>query len=68
MLHGVAQALLDRVGDRWWQEPEGGYRRDNIGQIRAQLGDDRFELAYAEGMALGFDDAVNVALGVVRLP
>jgi hypothetical protein len=65
VLHGVAQALLDHVGDRW-QEPEGGYRRDSIGQIRAQLGDDQFELAYAEGMALGFDDAVDVALGGVR--
>jgi len=65
VLHGVAQALLDHVGD-WWQEPEGGYRRDSIGQIRAQLGDDQFELAYAEGMALGFDDAVDVALGGVR--
>jgi tetratricopeptide (TPR) repeat protein len=65
VLHGAAQALLDRAGDRW-QEPEEGYRRDNIGQIRAQLGDDRFELAYAEGRALGFDDAVDVALGGVR--
>jgi predicted ATPase/class 3 adenylate cyclase len=65
VLHGVAQALLDQGGDRW-QEPEAGYRRDSIGQIRAQLGDDRFELAYAEGMALGFDDAVDVALGGVR--
>jgi predicted ATPase/class 3 adenylate cyclase len=65
VLHGATQALLDRVGDRW-QEPEEGYRRDSISQIRAQLGDDRFELAYAEGMALGFDDAVNVALGGVR--
>jgi predicted ATPase/class 3 adenylate cyclase len=65
LLHGFAQALLDRVGDRW-QEPEEGYRRASIGRIRAQLGDDRFELAYAEGMALGFDDAVGVALGEVR--
>jgi hypothetical protein len=65
LLHGVSQALLDRVGDQW-QEPEASYRRDSIGQARAQLGDDRFELAYAEGMALGFDDAVDVALGGVR--
>jgi predicted ATPase len=65
VLHGVAQAFLDRVGERW-QEPEGDYRRDNISQIRAQLGDDRFELAHAEGMTLGFDDAVDVALGTVR--
>ena len=62
VLHGAAQAFLDHVGDRW-QEPEEGYRRDSIGQVRAQLGDDRFELTYAEGMALGFDDAVDAALG-----
>jgi predicted ATPase/class 3 adenylate cyclase len=64
-LHGVAQDALDRIGDRW-QEPEDGYRRDSIGQIRARLSDDRFELAYAEGRALGIDDAVDVALGEVR--
>jgi predicted ATPase/class 3 adenylate cyclase/tetratricopeptide (TPR) repeat protein len=62
LLHGVAQAFLDRIGDRW-QEPEESYRRDNISQIRAQFGDDRFELAYAEGKTLSFDDAVDVALG-----
>jgi predicted ATPase/class 3 adenylate cyclase len=65
VLHGVAQAVLDDIGDRWL-EPEGDYRRDSIDQIRAQLGDHRFELAYAEGRALGFDDAVGVALGEVR--
>jgi predicted ATPase/class 3 adenylate cyclase len=62
VLHGAAQALLDRIGDRW-QEPEDDYRRDNVSQIRAQLGDDGFELAFAEGMTLGFDDAVDVAFG-----
>ena len=65
VLHGVAQAFLDRVGDQW-QEPEAGYRRASVGQVRAQLGGDRFELAYAEGMALGFDDALDMALGGVR--
>jgi hypothetical protein len=62
LLHGVAQAFLDRIGDRW-QEPEESYRRDNDSQIRAQFGDDRFELAYAKGMTLSFDDAVDVAHG-----
>jgi predicted ATPase/class 3 adenylate cyclase len=65
VLHGVAQAFLGGVGDQWL-EPEAGYCRDSIGQIRAQFGDDRFELAHAEGVALGFDDAVDVALGQIR--
>jgi predicted ATPase/class 3 adenylate cyclase len=61
-LHGVAQAFLESIGDRWWQEPEEGYRSGGIGQTRAQLGDDAFELAYAEGKSLGFDDAIDAAL------
>ncbi len=63
-LHGVAQAFLDRIGELW-QEPEESYRRDSIGQIRARLGDDRFELAYGEGRTLSFDDAVDAALSPV---
>jgi predicted ATPase/class 3 adenylate cyclase len=62
VLHGAAQAFLDRIGDRW-QEPEHDYRRDNVSKIRAQLGDDSFELAFAEGMTLGFDEVVDVAFG-----
>ena len=61
VLHGVAQAFLDRIGERW-QEPEEGYRTRSIGQIRQQLGDDAFELGYAEGRTLGFDDAIDAAL------
>jgi predicted ATPase/class 3 adenylate cyclase len=62
-LHGVAQGFLDRIGDRRWQEPEEGYRRSSISQIRSQLGDEQLEQTRAEGTALGFDDAINAALG-----
>jgi len=65
VLHGVAQAFLDRIGDPW-QEPEEGYRKSSVGQIRTQLGDDQFELAHAEGTTLGFHDAIDVALGQVH--
>ena len=65
VLHGVAQAFLESIGDRWWQEPEEGYRSGSIGRMRSQLGDDAFELAYAEGKALGFDDAIDAALARV---
>ncbi len=65
VLHGAAQALMDGSGEPW-QQLEAGYRGGSLDQIRAQLGDDGFELGYAEGMALGFDDAVGVALSGVR--
>jgi predicted ATPase/class 3 adenylate cyclase len=60
-LHGAAQSLLDRLGGPW-QDPEGRYRQESIDGIRARLGDDRFDAAYAEGVALSFDDAVSLAL------
>jgi predicted ATPase/class 3 adenylate cyclase len=65
VLHGAAQAFLDRIGDPW-QEPEEGYRKSSVSKTRAQLRDDEFELAYAEGRALGFDDAIDAALGEVH--
>jgi hypothetical protein len=37
MLHGVAQALLDRTGLPW-EELEACYRRDSLDRVRAHLG------------------------------
>jgi predicted ATPase/class 3 adenylate cyclase len=65
VLHGAAQAFLDRIGDPW-QEPEEGYRKSSVAKIVAQFGDEAFESGYAEGRALGFDDAVDAALGQNR--
>jgi len=62
VLHGAAQAFVDNIGEPW-QQPEAGYRRDSLDQIRTHLGDDRFEQAYAEGMMLSLDDALDIALG-----
>ncbi len=62
VLHGVAQTFLGRVGEPW-QEPEARYHHDSLHQIRAHLGDDQFEQAYAEGLALSYDDALDLALG-----
>ena len=66
VLHGVAQAWMDRIGEPW-QEPEGGYRRDSLRQMRSHLGDDQFEPAYAQGLALSPDDALHLALGPADL-
>jgi predicted ATPase len=65
VLHGTAQAFLDQVGETW-QEPEERYRRTSIDEGRAQLGEDEFQRAYAEGRALSFEEAVDFALGKVR--
>jgi tetratricopeptide (TPR) repeat protein len=36
VLHGVAQAFLDRTGEQW-QEPEARYRQDSLAEVRARL-------------------------------
>ena len=64
-LHGVAQAALERT-DEPWQDPEAGYRRENLGRVRAALGEEQFELVYARGMTLGLDQALDLALGRSR--
>ena len=66
LVHGVAQAWLDQTGEPW-QEPEARYHRDSLRQVRARLGDARFEPAYARGLALGPDDALDLALGRAAL-
>ena len=64
-LHGAAQAFLDRTGEPW-QDPEADYRRDSLDKLRAQLGDERLDRAYAQGAALSFDDAVDLGFGRAR--
>jgi predicted ATPase/class 3 adenylate cyclase len=60
-LHGAAQAFLDRTGHPW-QELEARYRRDSLDQARAHLGDAQLERAYAQGLALSLDKALDLAL------
>jgi len=60
-LHGVAQAFVDRMGSPW-QEFDARYRQDSLAQARACLGDEQLERAYAQGMALSLDQALDLAL------
>jgi predicted ATPase/class 3 adenylate cyclase len=62
MLHGAAQALLDQTGGVW-DEDNARYRQESLHEIAAALGDEQVEQDYARGMALGFDQAVDLALG-----
>ena len=61
-LHGVAQALLDRTGQRW-HELEARYRRHSLDQVRVHLGQEQFEQAHTRGMALSPDEALDLASG-----
>jgi hypothetical protein len=60
VLHGTAQAFLDRTGQPW-QDLEMRYRRDSLGQVRAHLGQEQYERARAEGATLSFDKTLSLA-------
>ena len=60
-LHGAAQAFLDRVSSQW-NELSARWRQDSLGQARAHLGDEQLERAYATGMALSPEKALDLAL------
>jgi hypothetical protein len=62
VLHGVAQALLDRIGLPW-EELEGRYRQESLDQVRAHLSQTQFDQAHAKGMALGINEALDLAIG-----
>jgi predicted ATPase/class 3 adenylate cyclase len=64
-LHGAAQALFDRTGNPWQESAplEARNRRDSLAQVRAHLGDEQLERAYAQGMALSLENTLDLALG-----
>jgi len=67
MLHGAAQALLDQTGAPW--DPlDARYRQESVDQARAALEDEQFQRAYARGMALSFDQAIDLALDEIPIP
>jgi predicted ATPase/class 3 adenylate cyclase len=61
VLHGIAQAALDRTGEPW-QEPELRYRRESLTQVRAHLGAEQSDRDYARGLAVGLDGIADLAL------
>jgi hypothetical protein len=67
VLHGAAQAFLDRTGNPW-QGIEARNRRDSLAQVRAHLGEEQLERACAHGMTLSLDQALDLALRTVRSP
>ena len=63
VLHGAAQALQDQTGVAW-DQGDMRYRQESLDQISAALGDEQLQSARARGMALGFDQAIDLALGL----
>jgi len=61
VLHGAAQALLDQTGVPW-EAFEARYRQQSLDQAGAALGDEQLQQAYARGMALSLDQAIDLAL------
>jgi predicted ATPase len=64
MLHGAAQALLNKTGVPW-ERFDARLRQESLDQARQALGGDQLQRACARGMALTFDQAINLALGGV---
>jgi predicted ATPase len=64
-LHGVAQAFLGPTGEAW-QDPEARYRQESLSQLRARLGDKQADQAYAKGLALSPDQALDLATGTAH--
>ena len=60
VLHGSLQAFQDRAGIPW-DEFDARYRRDSLAQARARMGDEQLERAYAQGMALSLEGALDLA-------
>jgi predicted ATPase/class 3 adenylate cyclase len=60
-LHGAAQAFLDRTGNPW-QGLDARDRQDSLDRARTHLGDEQLDRAYARGMALSPEKALDLAL------
>jgi len=67
VLHGVAQAFIDPTGQPW-EELEALYRQDSLEQVRAHLGQEQFDQAYAQGMALSSGEALDLVSGKAPQP
>jgi predicted ATPase/class 3 adenylate cyclase len=61
LLLGHAQALRDSTGTPWLS-PEVRYCQVSVDRARAQLGDEEFERAYAEGRDQPPEEALDLAL------
>jgi hypothetical protein len=61
VLHGAEHALLNQIGARLAPFDERRHQ-ENLDQARAAIGGEQLEQAYAHGMALNLDQALDLAL------
>jgi predicted ATPase/DNA-binding XRE family transcriptional regulator len=61
LLHGAAQAVRDQTG-ACWEPAEAHGRQDRLDQIAANLGAGQFDQAYAHGMTLSLNQAIDLAV------
>ena len=59
-LHGAAQSLLQETGHQW-EASDARYRQESLDQAEAALSTEQFRHAYAQGTALSFDEAIDLA-------
>jgi len=65
VLHGAEQALLDQMGKRL-RPFDARRRQESLDRAAAALGEQQFQRAYAHGMTLSFDQAIDLALSRAR--
>ena len=58
----MPSSLADQIGYRW-NPFDARRRQESLDQARAALGDEQLQQAYAHGMALSFDQVIELALG-----
>jgi hypothetical protein len=64
ILHGIAQALTEQTGTPWEHSDE-RRRQESLDQARQALGGEQTQRAHTRGMALSFDQAIDLVLGEV---
>jgi hypothetical protein len=65
ILHGAAQALLNKTGVPW-ERFDARLRQESLDQARQVLDEEQLQRAYDRGMSLTFDQAIDLALEGVQ--
>ena len=64
-LQGVVETFVGEMGQPWLFY-YGPLRQSSIDHLRARLGDGEFQRLFLKGRELGFDEAIDLALGGIN--
>jgi tetratricopeptide (TPR) repeat protein len=67
-LFGAARALIEQVSDHNYTREYAALREPYLEATRSQLSEEVWEAAFAEGQAMGFEEAVEYALSQEKRP